>query len=191
MQLWYLLHFYNDFLTQVNKAIFCLFNRYHATGLFLCPLKISENLWFSDVFGGYRKRPVAWNGLNAPRNRNIYLDCSSVFLNQSKCIRKIIFSSYAALILYFSYVSHFFLSYHDVTWVISLSYHEKAFLLLHLVLSKTILSLQLSWHPPKQANLGYFLRWGIHLDTPFNELCRVIWISRITSQNSVWSERLN
>ena len=26
-------------------------------------LKTSENLWFYDVFRGYRKRPVAWNGL--------------------------------------------------------------------------------------------------------------------------------
>ena len=27
------------------------------------PLKTSENLWFSDVFRGYRKRVVAWNML--------------------------------------------------------------------------------------------------------------------------------
>ena len=27
------------------------------------PLKTSENLWFSDVFGGYRKRSVAWHEL--------------------------------------------------------------------------------------------------------------------------------
>ena len=32
----------------------------HATGLFLFPLKKSR---FSDVFRGYRKRTVAWNGL--------------------------------------------------------------------------------------------------------------------------------
>ena len=31
----------------------------HGTGLFLDPLKTSENLGFSDVFRGYRKRPVA------------------------------------------------------------------------------------------------------------------------------------
>ena len=36
---------------------------FHATGLFRYPLKTSENLWFSDVFRGYRNRPVAWNGL--------------------------------------------------------------------------------------------------------------------------------
>ena len=34
-----------------------------ATNLLLHPLNKSENLWFSDVFRGYRKRPVAWNEL--------------------------------------------------------------------------------------------------------------------------------
>ena len=33
-------------------------NQFHATDLFLYLLKILENLWFSDVFRGYRKRPV-------------------------------------------------------------------------------------------------------------------------------------
>ena len=28
------------------------------------PLKASENLWFSDIFRGYQKRSVTWNGLN-------------------------------------------------------------------------------------------------------------------------------
>ena len=35
---------------------------FHTTGLFLYPLKI-ENLSFLDIFKGYRKRPVAWDGL--------------------------------------------------------------------------------------------------------------------------------
>ena len=34
------------------------FNPVHATVLFLCSLKTLENLWFSDVFRGYRMRPV-------------------------------------------------------------------------------------------------------------------------------------
>ena len=38
-------------------------NPIHATGLFLYPLKTSESLWFSDVFRGHKKRPVATNGL--------------------------------------------------------------------------------------------------------------------------------
>ena len=38
------------------------FNPFHATGLFLYPLTTSENQDFY-IFRGYRKRPVAWNGL--------------------------------------------------------------------------------------------------------------------------------
>ena len=40
-----------------------LINLFHATCLFLYPLKTSENLWFSDVFKGYRKIIVAINRL--------------------------------------------------------------------------------------------------------------------------------
>ena len=39
------------------------YNQLHATDFFLYPQKTSENLWFSDVFRGYRKRAVTWNGL--------------------------------------------------------------------------------------------------------------------------------
>ena len=44
--------------------LYCSLSTFHATGLLLYPLKTSENLWFSDVFRGYRKGPVTWNGLN-------------------------------------------------------------------------------------------------------------------------------
>ena len=37
-------------------------NPFHATGLFLYPLKRTENLWFLDVFRGHRKI-MAQNGL--------------------------------------------------------------------------------------------------------------------------------
>ena len=37
-------------------------NPFQAIDLFLYPLKTSENLWFSDAFWEFRKRPVAWNG---------------------------------------------------------------------------------------------------------------------------------
>ena len=37
---------------------------YYATGLFLYPLKTSEDWRISDVYKGNRKRPVAWNGLS-------------------------------------------------------------------------------------------------------------------------------
>ena len=36
-------------------------NLFHDTGLFLHPLEISENLWFSKVYRGYRKRPETLN----------------------------------------------------------------------------------------------------------------------------------
>ena len=38
-------------------------NPFHANVPFLCPLKTSENLWFSDVFRGYRNGTLAWKGL--------------------------------------------------------------------------------------------------------------------------------
>ena len=46
---------------DVNIIFFTylVFNPFHATGLFLYPLEKSEKFWFSDVFRGYRKRPVA------------------------------------------------------------------------------------------------------------------------------------
>ena len=46
-----------------TKRIYNNINPYHATGPFLYSLKTLENLCFSDVFRGYRKRPVACNGL--------------------------------------------------------------------------------------------------------------------------------
>ena len=37
-------------------------NPFHVTGLFLYILKTPENFWFSIIFRGYGKKPVAWNG---------------------------------------------------------------------------------------------------------------------------------
>ena len=39
-------------------------NLFNDTGLFLYPLKTSENLWFSNVFRKYRERPVVLNEWN-------------------------------------------------------------------------------------------------------------------------------
>ena len=41
-----------------------MLNPFHATGVFLYPLKTSENGRSSDVFRGYRKRPVDKRPLN-------------------------------------------------------------------------------------------------------------------------------
>ena len=46
-----------------NSSKQCTINPFHANGLFLYPLETLENLWFSDVFRGYRNGPVAYNGL--------------------------------------------------------------------------------------------------------------------------------
>ena len=42
----------------------CLFNPFHATDLFLYPVKTFESHRISEVFWGYRKRPVSWNGFS-------------------------------------------------------------------------------------------------------------------------------
>ena len=55
-------------------------NPFHAIGLFLYPLKISENLWFSYVFRGYRKRPVTWNRLVGYVTAALYLLLSHLWL---------------------------------------------------------------------------------------------------------------
>ena len=52
-------------IVQNNYSHFRI-NTFHATGLFWFPLKTSENQSFSDVFRGYRKKPVARNGLKSP-----------------------------------------------------------------------------------------------------------------------------
>ena len=40
-----------------------LINQFHTTSFFLYILKISENIWFSDILRGYGKRPVTWSRL--------------------------------------------------------------------------------------------------------------------------------
>ena len=48
-------------LYWVGKYLFKVVSSpFHSTGRSLYPLKILENLWFSDVLRGYRNRPVAW-----------------------------------------------------------------------------------------------------------------------------------
>ena len=54
---------FGEYMLAVFLKIFL--NPFHAIDLFWYPLKTSENLWFSDVFRGYQKRSVAWNGLKA------------------------------------------------------------------------------------------------------------------------------
>ena len=53
-------------------------NPFHVTDLFWYPLKTSENLWFCDVFRGYQKWSVAWNGFTL-LHKNI-----CIFFNNSR-----------------------------------------------------------------------------------------------------------
>ena len=51
-----------SFINYGQYEFTSIINPFHAIGLFRYPLKISENLWFSDLLRVYQKRPVAWNG---------------------------------------------------------------------------------------------------------------------------------
>ena len=51
------------FLSLKILKIVILFNSFHSTYLVIYLLKTWNNWSFTDVFRGYRKRPVAWNGL--------------------------------------------------------------------------------------------------------------------------------
>ena len=52
---YYTLHCAEDFIRDNFQNLKYLFNLFYATGLFLYPPKTSENIWFSDVFRGYKK----------------------------------------------------------------------------------------------------------------------------------------
>ena len=71
-------------LENMFLKIFFIFNPFHATDFFLYPLKTSENLWFSNVFRGYRERPVTWNGLKA--------FVEMIFFSKRKSFYRIIFT---------------------------------------------------------------------------------------------------
>ena len=62
-------------------------NLLYATGFFLYPQKTSENRWFSDVFRGYWKKPVAEKGflysfLFSPLN--VHLNMAKVINEDSR-----------------------------------------------------------------------------------------------------------
>ena len=53
----------SDHFVGLSLKRLTVINPFHSTGLFLYPLKILKKQRFCDVFRGYRKRPVAGNGL--------------------------------------------------------------------------------------------------------------------------------
>ena len=75
-------HFYSFkslFFFILSK--FSDFNSFQATGLFALSRKYQKNFWFSNIFKGYRKRPVVWNGLSnsllsdARKQEHCYIFC--------------------------------------------------------------------------------------------------------------------
>ena len=64
--------------SNLHYTFIYVINPFHATGLFLYPLETSEKLWFSDVFRGYRKRLVAWNGLSTAFSSRICSNSNSM-----------------------------------------------------------------------------------------------------------------
>ena len=67
---------------------FPLFNPFHATGIYLSPLSTSENFWFSDVFWGHGKEPVAWNGLMGCSVRQTRIDNAQAAFTCSKLTKE-------------------------------------------------------------------------------------------------------
>ena len=63
-------------------------NPSHATSLFQYLLKTSENHWFSDVFRGYQKRPVAWNGLISLMMWNLHLSNNHYVITKQLVLMK-------------------------------------------------------------------------------------------------------
>ena len=56
-------HWQNPWKRQLLEEEYKYVSLFHATTLFLYPLKTLENQRFSDAINGYRKRPVALNRL--------------------------------------------------------------------------------------------------------------------------------
>ena len=73
-------------------------NSFHATDLFLRPLKTSENLWLSNVFRGCKERLVACDGLSIWLRIKFY-GCEEIrwlrgtnFLYNKKTFQKLVLS---------------------------------------------------------------------------------------------------
>ena len=58
-------HFGSPYIEELKNMFVCAFNLFCATALFSQPLEISEGLWFSDVFRGYKEKPVTCNALRS------------------------------------------------------------------------------------------------------------------------------
>ena len=96
--------------TSLGKYEFqVIINPDHVTGLFLYHLKTLENLWFSDVFGGYRKRPMAgfsvYNQLLLVLNLKKHLLCTNMEQHDDEKMKNITTLLFLKKLLYF-FVMH-------------------------------------------------------------------------------------
>ena len=55
--------YFEEHLRTAASRVSIPVNPFHATSLFYDPLNTLENQMISDVFRGYRKKTVAWDGL--------------------------------------------------------------------------------------------------------------------------------
>ena len=55
-------------MSYVERGAWHFLNPFLSNATFLYPLKMSENLWFSDVFRGYRNMTLDKNGLRIVLN---------------------------------------------------------------------------------------------------------------------------
>ena len=64
-----------------GEYIMSALNPFLATGLFLYPLKTSQNQRFSNVYRGYWKRPLIWNGFMRWLERHVLEQFATVIPN--------------------------------------------------------------------------------------------------------------
>ena len=72
---------------------------------FYTPLNSSENLWFSDVFRGYRNETLTWKGLIYLQN-DIMLESITSLLDTMVYVMKEKFNSFTSIVIKY----HFFLN---------------------------------------------------------------------------------
>ena len=80
------------FHPYLENKVFIFINQFHATGLFLQPLKRSENKRFPDVCRGHRKRPVTRSGLSKIISNSFPAIQISIKINISPRVTKLIIS---------------------------------------------------------------------------------------------------
>ena len=75
-----ILYVYSVFSIQIlNTPLYASVRPFQANVPFLYPLKMSENLWFFDVFRGYKKGTLSWNGLTFNETPSVHKTIKNAF----------------------------------------------------------------------------------------------------------------